>query len=31
MASTVIADKFIDAKELCTGDFAAACTDAGIK
>jgi D-xylose transport system substrate-binding protein len=31
MASTVIADKFIDAKELCSGDFAAACTEAGIK
>ncbi len=31
IASTVIADKFIDPAQLCSGDFAKACTDAGIK
>ena len=31
MESTVIADKFIAASDLCTSDFAAACTAAGIK
>jgi D-xylose transport system substrate-binding protein len=30
MASTVIADKFVDKAQLCTGTFAAACTSAGI-
>ena len=30
MASTVIADKFVDKAQLCTGAFAAACTSAGI-
>ncbi|HVW91886.1 MAG TPA: substrate-binding domain-containing protein [Devosia sp.] len=29
--STVIADKFIDPAQLCSGDFAKACSDAGIK
>ncbi len=29
--ATVITDKFIDPAELCSGDFAQACTDAGIK
>jgi D-xylose transport system substrate-binding protein len=29
--STVIADKFIDPAQLCTGDFAQACADAGVK
>jgi len=29
--STVIADKFIDPTQLCSGDFAAACTAAGVK
>jgi D-xylose transport system substrate-binding protein len=29
--STVIADKFIDPAQLCTGDFAKACADAGVK
>jgi len=31
MQATVIADKFIDPAQLCTADFAAACTAAGIK
>lgn len=31
MASTVIADKFLDPAQVCAGDFAAACTTAGIK
>jgi D-xylose transport system substrate-binding protein len=31
LQSTVIADKFIDPAQLCTGDFAAMCTTAGIK
>ncbi len=31
IASTVIADKFIDQAQLCSGDFAAACATAGIK
>jgi hypothetical protein len=30
MNDTVIADKFVDKAELCSGDFAQACTDAGI-
>jgi D-xylose transport system substrate-binding protein len=30
MNSTVIADKFVPAKQLCTGSFASACTAAGI-
>jgi D-xylose transport system substrate-binding protein len=30
MNSTVIADKFVPAKQLCTGSFAKACTAAGI-
>jgi D-xylose transport system substrate-binding protein len=30
MQSTVIADKFIDPAQLCSGDFAAACQKAGI-
>jgi D-xylose transport system substrate-binding protein len=30
MNSTVIADKFVPAKQLCTGSFAQACTAAGI-
>lgn len=29
--STVIADKFIDPAQLCSGDFAKACSDAGVK
>ncbi|HVX73256.1 MAG: sugar ABC transporter substrate-binding protein [Devosia sp.] len=29
--ATVIADKFIDPAQLCSGDFAKACADAGIK
>jgi len=29
--STVIADKFIDPAQLCAGDFAKACADAGVK
>jgi D-xylose transport system substrate-binding protein len=29
--ATVIQDKFIDPAELCSGDFAKACSDAGIK
>ena len=29
--STVIQDKFIDPTQLCTGDFAKMCSDAGIK
>ena len=31
MNATVIQDKFIDPAQLCSGDFAKACTDAGIK
>jgi D-xylose transport system substrate-binding protein len=31
MQATVIADKFIDPAQLCTADFADACTAAGIK
>jgi D-xylose transport system substrate-binding protein len=31
IASTVIADKFIDPAQLCSGDFASACASAGIK
>lgn len=31
MQATVIADKFIDPTQLCTADFADACTAAGIK
>jgi D-xylose transport system substrate-binding protein len=30
MQSTVIADKFIDSKELCSGEFASLCAKAGI-
>jgi D-xylose transport system substrate-binding protein len=30
MQSTVIADKFIDPKQLCSGEFAGLCTKAGI-
>ena len=30
MSSTVIADKFVPASQLCTGKYAAACTAAGI-
>jgi D-xylose transport system substrate-binding protein len=29
--ATVIMDKFVDPTQLCSGDFAKACTDAGIK
>ena len=29
--STVIADKFVDPAQLCSGDFAKACADAGVK
>jgi len=29
--ATVIADKFIDPAQLCSGDFAKPCADAGIK
>jgi D-xylose transport system substrate-binding protein len=31
MASTVIADQFVPAQQLCVGSFVAACTAAGIK
>jgi D-xylose transport system substrate-binding protein len=31
MQATVIADKFLDPGQICSGDFAKACTDAGIK
>ena len=31
MESTVVADKFVDPKELCSGDFAKLCDAAGIK
>lgn len=31
MQATVIADKFLDPKAICAGDFAAACTAAGVK
>jgi D-xylose transport system substrate-binding protein len=31
MESTVIADKFLDPAAICTADFAAACTAAGVK
>jgi len=31
MESTVVADKFLDPGQICSGDFAAACTAAGIK
>ena len=30
MNSTVIADKFVPASQLCTGSYAKACTAAGI-
>ena len=30
MASTVIADKFVDKAQLCAGAFAASCSSAGI-
>ena len=30
MSSTVIADKFVPASQLCAGSFASACTTAGI-
>jgi D-xylose transport system substrate-binding protein len=30
MSSTVIADQFVPAQQLCTGSFAAACKAAGI-
>jgi D-xylose transport system substrate-binding protein len=30
MNSTVIADKFVPASQLCAGRYATACTDAGI-
>jgi D-xylose transport system substrate-binding protein len=30
MESTVIADKFVTAAQLCTGTFASACTAAGV-
>jgi D-xylose transport system substrate-binding protein len=30
MASTVIADKFVPASQLCTGKYAKPCTTAGI-
>ncbi len=30
VASTVIADKFYDASEICTGEYAQACTEAGV-
>jgi D-xylose transport system substrate-binding protein len=30
MEATVIADKFIDAKELCSGEFAGMCSKLGI-
>lgn len=31
MQATVIADQFLDPKAVCAGDFAAACTAAGVK
>lgn len=31
MQATVIADKFLDPSKVCAGDFAAACTEAGVK
>ena len=30
MASTVVADQFVKASQLCVGQYAAACTAAGI-
>ena len=30
VADTVIADKFYEASEICTGEYAQACTEAGV-
>ena len=30
MSDTVIADKFYEASEICTGEYAQACTEAGV-